>query len=180
MGSITTIMFMSVSSADISLPISDWTKDNHNIWKLFEDARNGKMKNLIYDFYGKHGRHLYDILQVKDQYHLSSLDFMSLDILEDEIGTALVGIELIRAIRSLTIIIDELLHAVVPLSCLSNERKINELKMQKAFNNSEVYNNVDLDYSEEEGLFIILKSLLSVMTDALTNNKVFIYIQFTV
>jgi len=52
--------------------------------------------------------------------------------------------------------------------------------MQIAFNNSEVYNNVELDSYEEEGLFIILKSLLSVMTDALVNNKVFIYIQFTV
>ena len=46
--------------------------------------------------------------------------------------------------------------------------------MQQAFEKSEVYNDVDLDSYEEEGLFIILKSLLSV------NNKIFIYIQFTV
>jgi len=52
--------------------------------------------------------------------------------------------------------------------------------IQKAFKNLEVYNNVDLDDNEEEGLFFIIKSLLLVMTDALISNKVFIYIQFTV
>jgi len=53
--------------------------------------------------------------------------------------------------------------------------------IQKAFKNLEVYNNVDLDDYEEEGLFfIILNSLLLVITDTLINNKVFIYIQFTV
>lgn len=179
MGSRTSIMFMSVSSTDISLPISDWTKDNHDVWKLFEDARDHQ-KNILYDLHGKHGRHFYDILQVKDRCNLKSLDFLSLDILEDEKATILTGVELIPAIRSLTIIIDELLSAIDPLICLSIGRKIDKQKMQIAFDSSEAYNNVELDSYEEEGLFIILKSLLFVMTDALVNNKVFIYVQFTV
>ncbi len=172
-------MFMSVNPTDISLPISDWTKDNYDVWKLFEDARDRKSNNVLYDLSGKNGRHFYDIVHVRDRCNLKSLDFLSLDILEDEKGASLIGIELIPAIRSLTIIIDELLSPIDPLYCLSVGRKIDKQKMQIAFDNSEVYNKVYLDSYEEEGLFIILKSLLSVMTDALVNNKVFVYIQFT-
>ena len=51
--------------------------------------------------------------------------------------------------------------------------------MREAFEKSEIYHHVDLDSYEEEGLFIILKSLLIVMTDALANNKVFVYIKWT-
>ena len=171
---------MTVNPTDISLPISDWTKDNYDVWKLFEDARDSKTKNLLYDLSGKHGRHFYDIVHVRDRCNLKSLDFMSFSILEDEKGATLIGIELIPAIRSITIIIDELFSPIDPLCCLSVGREIDKQKMQIAFDNSEVYDNVDLDSYEEEGLFIILKSLLSVMTDALVDNKVFVYIQFTV
>ena len=172
-------MFMSVNPTDISLPISDWTKDNDNIWKLFEDARDRKSNNILYSLNGKHGHHFYDIVHVRDRCNLKSLDFLSLDILEDEKGATLIGIELIPAIRSLTIIIDELLNPIDPLCCLSVGREIDKQKMQIAFDNSEAYNDVELDSYREEGLFIILKSLLSVMTDALVNNKVFVYIKWT-
>lgn len=182
MGSITSVIFMSVNPTDITLaiPISDWTKNNHNVWKLFEEARDRKTKNVLYNLTGKHGLHFYDILRIKDRCHLKSLDFLSLDILKDEKGVILKGIELISAICSLTIIIDELLNTIDTLDCLPTGRKTDKHKMQKAFENSEVHNDVNLNSYEEEGLFIILKSLLSVMTDALVNNKVFVYIKFTV
>ena len=173
-------MFMSVNPMDITLPILDWTKDNYDVWKLFEDARDSKTKNLLYYLSGKHGLHFYDIVHVRDRCNLKSLDFLSLDILEDRKGTTLRGIELMPAIRSLTVIADELLSAINTLNCLSIGRDIDKYKMLKAFEKSEVYNDVDLDSYEEEGLFIILKSLLSVMTDALVNNKVFVYIKYTV
>ena len=56
--------------------------------------------------------------------------------------------------------------------------------MREAFEKSKVCHNVNLDDYNidsyyQEGLFIILKSLLLVMTDALVNNKVFVYIMWT-
>ena len=174
------MLFMAVDQKDITLPVSDWLDENNGIWQLFEDARDCKKCNILYDLNGKHGHHFYDIIHVINRCNLKSLNFLSLDILEDEKGAILTGIELIPIIRSLTIIIDELLSHANPLNCLSVGREIDEQKMQIAFDNSEAYRKVDLDYYEEEGLFIILKSLLSVMTDALVNNKVFVYIQFTV
>ena len=134
----------------------------------------------MFQLYEKSGHHFYDIIQVRDRCNLRSLDFLSLDLLEDEKGAILTGVELISTIRSLTIIIDELLSAVVPLSCLYTGRQVDEQKMQQAFDNSKALDDVDLCSYQEEGLFIILKTLLLVMTDALVNNKVFIYIQFTV
>ena len=179
MGSRTYMIFMSVNLTDISLSIVDWTKDDRNVWKLFEDARDRKTKDVLYNISGKCGYHLQDILKVKDRCNLSSLDFLSLDVLEDERGATLKSSELRPAIRSLAIIIDELLSAVDTLDCLYNGSTINKDKMRIAFEKSEVYHDVDLDRYDEEGLFIVLKSLLSVMTDALVNNKVFVYINFT-
>ena len=180
MGSITSIIFMSVNLTDITLPVMDWTKNNHDVWKLFEDIDNPKTKSVLYNITGKHGYHFYDILKVKERYNLKSLDFLSLDILENKKGAILQGTKLISAIRSLTVIIDELLNTTDILDCLPIGRGTDKDKMQKAFEHSKVCNDVNLDSYEEEGLFIILKSLLLVMTDALVNNKVFVYIQFTV
>ena len=66
------------------------------------------------------------------------------------------------------------------LYCLPIGYTTNKGRMQKAFENSEIYHNVDLDSYEEEGLFIVLKTLLLVMTDALVNNTVFVYTKYTV
>lgn len=80
---------------------------------------------------------------------------------------------------------DELLKAVNPLWCLSSEYKNSEENMREAFENSEIHHNVNLDDYNidsyyQQGLFIILKSLFWAMTDALINNKVFVYIKWTV
>ena len=177
-------MFMSVNPTDISLPISDWTKDNDNIWKLFENARDRKSSIKLYDLSGRYGYHFYDILKVIERCNLEFLNFLDIDMIEDESGTTLQGIKLIPVIRSLTIVIDELLKAIDPLWCLSSEYKNSKENMREAFENSEIYHDVNLDdYSRDsyyqEGLFVILKSLLLVMTDALVNNKVFVYIKWT-
>ena len=128
---------------------------------------------------GRHGCHFYDILNVIERCNLKSLKFLDIDIIEDESGTTFYGIELIPVIRSLTIVIDEFVKAVDPLYCLPNGYKNSKENMQEAVENSVIYHDVDLDSYEEEGLFIILKSLLLVMTDALANNKVFVYIKWT-
>ena len=107
------------------------------------------------------------------------MKFLDINILKDGTGTTFQGIELIPVIRSITIVIDELLKAVDPLWCLPNGYKNSKENMQEAFNKSGIYHDVDLDSYNREGLFIILKSLLLVMTDALVNNKVFVYIKCT-
>lgn len=179
MGSRTSILFMAVDQKDVTLPISDWMNSENNIWQLFESARDKKSQNNLFSLTGKHGRHLDDILRVKDRCKLKSLDFLDLDILESNSGTTLHGIELVSAIRSMTIIIDELLNAVDQLSCLPIGHKSDQDRMQKAFEDSKIYHDVDLDGYYEEGLFILLKSILWVMNDALVNNKVLVYIKYS-
>lgn len=178
MGSRTYMLFMAVSQNDITLPILDWMNDD-NIQKLFENTRDNKSQKKLYDLSGKHGRHFYDILNVVERCNLESLYFLDIDMLEDESGTTFQGIELIPVIRSLTMVIDELLEAVDSLYCLPNGYKNSKDAMREAFNKSEIYHDVDLDSYDREGLFIILKPLLLVMTDALANNKVFVYIKWT-
>ena len=183
MGSRTSMLFMAVSRKDITLPILDWMNDD-NVQKLFEDAINNKSQIELFDLSGRGGNHFYDILKVIERCNLEYLKFLDIDILEDESGTVLKDIELIPVIRSFTIVIDELLKAVDPLWCLSSGYKNSEENMREAFEKSEVCHNVNLDDYNidsyyQEGLFIILKSLLLVMTDALVNNKVFVYIKCT-
>ncbi|MEM8721352.1 MAG: hypothetical protein AAGE84_18990 [Cyanobacteria bacterium P01_G01_bin.39] len=180
MGSRTSIIFTAVEREIISLPILDWTNKDNGIWRLFENARDNKFRGELFELSGRHGRHFHDILTVKDRCKLHSLDFLELDILEDERGAALQDTELISVVRSLTIIIDELLNAVDPLYCLPTGHIASKDNMYTAWLNSKIDQNVDLDYYEESGLFIILKTLLLVATNALVNNKVFVYIQFTV
>ena len=172
------MLFMAISKKVITLPILDWMNDD-NVQKLFEDALNNKSQIELFDLSGKYGLHFYDILNIVKRCNLESLYFLDIDILKDESGTTLQGIELIPVIRSLTMVIDELLVAVDSLYCLSNGSKTNKDNMREAVENSEIYHDVDLNSYEEEGLFIILKSLLLVMTDALANNKVFVYIKWT-
>ena len=179
MGSTTCMLFMAVERQDITLPILDWMTDDNEVWKLFEDARNNKSQIKLFELSGRHGRHFYDILNVVERCDLKSLKFLDIDIIREESGTVLKDIELIFAIRSLTVVIDELLKAVDPLWCLPNGYENSKDAMREAFEKSEIYHNVYLNDYDREGLFIILKSLLLVMTNALANNKVFVYIKWT-
>ena len=171
-------LFMAVNKTDITLPVSNWL-DNSNIWKLFEDARDRQSDNILFQLHGKSGLHLLDILQVVDRCDLNSLKFLNLDLLESDRGTILQGYELVVAIRSLTIIISELLNTFEPLICLYIGSHATQESMTEAFNNSQIFlGDLDLDPYQEEGLFILLKSLLWVMNDALVNNKLFVYFMF--
>ena len=180
MGSTTFILFMSVEQKDITLPILNWMDDKNKIWSLLENARDRQSQNILFELSEKYGNHFYDIVAVKDRCNLQSLDFLDLDLLEDETGTTLQNTKLVSAIHSITIIIDELLCSSDKLYCLPIGHTINKENMQKAFSSSKIHHNLDLGNYDEEGLFIILKALLLVMTDALVNNKVFVYIKFTV
>ena len=170
--------FMAVDRTDITLPVTNWL-DNSNIWKLFEDARDRKSDNILFQLYGKSGRHLNDILQVVARCNLESLNFLGLDLLESDRGTIIEGLELASAIRSLNIVIDELLNAIDPLSCVCIGNRVTKESMLEAFNNSQIDRDLDLGSYEEEGLFILLKSLLWVMNDVLVNNKLFVYFMFS-
>jgi len=180
MGSRTSMLFMTADRKDITLPIVDWL-DNSGIWQLFEDSKAGRTQNTLFDISGKYGLHHHDILGVINRRNLNDLDFLDLDILTtDGTGTILQNVELFAPIRSLTIVIEELLSTVDSLYCLPGGEENNRDNMLKAFENSELENDIDLDYYGEEGLFVIIKALLWAMNDALINNKVFIYTQFTV
>ena len=172
------MLFMTVDRQDITLPVADWF-DNSSLWGLFEEAKAGKSANILFDISGKSGRHYQDILKVVNRCNLDALDFLALDLLEKNgTGATLQSRDLLAPIRSLYIVIEELHKAVDSLWCMSNRRE-NSANLLEAFENSKIDNDVDLDYYETEGLFVILKALLWAMTDALTNNKVFLYVQWT-
>jgi|GEM_PF-3127844 len=178
MGHTVSTFFMAANKTDITLPVLNWLEDS-DIWKIFEDARNRQSDNILFRLYGKSGRHLNDILQVIARCRLESLNFLGLDLLESDPGTILQGYELVVAIRSLTIVIDELLSTIDPLICVYVGNTVNRESMLKAFDNSQIDRDLDIGSYQEEGLFILLKSLLWVMNDALANNKLFVYFMFT-
>ena len=180
MGFRTSILIMTAERKDITLPIIDWLDNDNGIWRLFEDAKEGRSSNTFY-ISGKSGRHHQDILKVTNRCNLNALNFLDLDILAaDGTGTILQSTDLLAPIRCLTIVVEELLKATDSLYCLPVGQESSTDSMLKAWENSEIDNDVDLDYYEEEGLFVILKALLLSTNDALVNNKVFIYMQWTV
>ena len=146
---------------------------------ILPSKKHGKSQTKLFGLSGRGGNHFYDILKVVERCNLKPLKFLDIDIIKEGSGTVLKDIELIFAIHSLTVVIDELLKAIDPLWCLPNGYKNSKDAMEEAFEKSEIYHNLDLDSYDREGLFITLKSLLLVMTDALANNKVFVYIKWT-
>ena len=174
------MLFISVDREEIALPILDWLDDNDNIWKLFEE-RDRQPHNSLFTFTERHGNYFYDIINIVQRYNLESLNFLDIDMLEDGLGTILQNSELLSAIRSLTIVRDRLLDCSEPLTCLPIGYENSKEKMRIAFENSEADYKVNLnDCEESKGLFIFLKSFLFSMTDAVVNNKIFIYIKYTV
>lgn len=171
MGNRILVMLMGVERKDITLPIVDWMQGD--VGNLLDNACDNKPESGLFMLSGR-GHHLYDICIVRDRCGLKSLNFL------DDECTTLQGTDLIPAIRSLTIIIDELLSAVDELSCMYIGHINDPKSMQIAFHESIIYHDVNLDDEGKRGLFLLVKSILVVMTDALAKNKLFLYINYLI
>lgn len=173
MGNNILVMFIAVEKNNLTLPIKDWMNDK-DIGDLLQKAHDNLPESGLFEILGR-GHQLYDIFSIRDRCGLKDLNFLNLEC------ATLKGIELISTICSLTIILDELLSAVDELSCISLQEKNDKEKMQIAFEQSAIYHDIiDWDSEGRHGLFLFIKALLLVMSEALASNKVFLYINYLI
>ncbi|MGL4882631.1 MAG: hypothetical protein ACRC8K_16475 [Waterburya sp.] len=159
---------MAVEKSDLALPITNWTSE---IGNFLQKAYDNLPKSGLFIISGR-GKQLDDILSIRERCSLEDLNFLDLEC------AVLQGIELIFAIRSLTIILDELLSAVDELSCISWQAKNDKEKMLIAFEQATIHQNLNWDNEDEQGLFSFIKALIFVIANALANNQVFLYINY--
>ena len=90
--------------------------------------------------------------------------------------STLEGAELIPAIRSLNLIVDELLNNLNSWY-YTNTKNISKESLLESFEKATV--NYDIDWQDgENAVFSLIKTLISVMNDALINNKVLLFINY--
>lgn len=176
MASSVMVLFMAVEKKEISLPIKDWTID---LKDLLEKAHDNLPESRLICTGGRGGRPLYVLREIKNYYKLPGLSFIN------KVCTTLQGTELVIAIQSLTIILNKFLCGNevaknIVMTYIFGTEEIDYLPyMKKSFAESEVYQIQDLDW-ESEGiyvLFCLVKALIFVLSDALANNKIFLYIE---
>ena len=100
MGSTVIVLFMAVEKKDISLPIKNWMTD---LGGLLQNAHDHQPESGLYMASGRRGIPLYLLTEIRNVCQLPGLDFL------DDECTTLQGTELVMAIQSLTVIINELL-----------------------------------------------------------------------
>ena len=122
MGNPILIMFVAVEAKTLALPVTAWNDDIGNILqKAFEDLPASELCMAI----GR-GWQFYDILDTRNRCNLKGLNFLDCEC------SILQGLELVEAIHSLTIVIDELLNNFEQFNSVSAENK-NKTSMMKAF-----------------------------------------------
>ena len=116
------------------------------------------------------GYEFYDILNIRERCNLKDLSF-----LDSECST-LQGLELAAAIRSSTIAIDELLNNFDNLKSIKIKNKSKEAILL-SFKTAAVNYNIQWN-NEENDLFSFVKTLVYVMSDALANNNIFLFVNY--
>ena len=160
-------MFLAVERQKLTLPIKEWTSEIGDL--LHEAHDNRPQSQFCITLVGK-GYGFYDILNICDRCNLKGLDF-----LDSECST-LEGTELFSAIRSLTVVINELLNNLNNWY-YTNTKNISKKSLVESFEKASL--NYDIDWEDgEDAVFSFIKTLIAVMNDALTNNKVFLFINY--
>ena len=97
--------------------------------------------------------------------------------------TTLQELEIVTAIQSLTKIVEallsnnEIVKGIITELFFGSEEVIYQKRIGESFAESEIYTEYDWENEPEYALFSLIKALLFVMTDALMNNKVFLYVE---
>ena len=162
----TLVMFLAVERQTLTLPIKDWMSE---IRDLLQEAYDNRPQSRFCIASGR-GSRFYDILSIRDRCNLEGLDFLN-----SECSTVR-GVKLVSAIRSLTIVIDELLNNLDNwyYTKIKNTSKENLLA---SFEKATI--SYDINWKNgEDAVFSFIKTLITVMSDALTNDKVFLFINY--
>ena len=167
MGTLTLIMFLAVERQKLILPIKEWTNE---LGDLLQEAHDNRPQSQFCIASWGRGSGFYDILNICDRFHLKGLNF-----LDTECST-LEGTELVSAIGSLNLIVDELLNNLNSWY-YTKIKNISKESLLKSFEKATV--NYDIDWQNgEDAVFSLIKTLIFVINDALTNNKVFLFINY--
>ena len=167
------VLFIAVEN-EIVLPIRDWTKD---VGDLLQDAHDNLPTSGLICQGGREGRPLCALIELRDFCSLPGLSFLG------SVCTTLQELEILIAIQSLTKIIEVLLcdrktvKSIITNLFFGSEQTNYQKRIDESFTESEIYTEYDWESEPEYALFSLIKALLFVMTDALVNNKVFLYVE---
>jgi hypothetical protein len=167
------VLFIAVEN-DLVLPIRDWTKD---VGDLLQNAHDNLPTSGLICQGGRRGRPVCALIELRNFCRLPGLSFLG------SVCTTLQELEIVIAIQSLTKIVEVLLsnnkavkNIIIKLFFGSEETNYQK-RIAESFTASEIYTEYDWESEPEYALFSLIKALLFVMTDALVNNKVFLYVQ---
>ena len=168
------VIFIAVEKHDIVLPIKDWTKD---VGDLLQNAHDNLPESGLICQGGRRGRPVCALIELRDFFRLPGLSFLG------SVCTTLQELEIVTAIRSLTKIVEALLSGneavkdIITNLFFGTEEVNYQKRISESFTESEIYTEYDWESEPEYALFSLIKALLLVMTDALVNNKIFLYVQ---
>ena len=168
------VLFIAVEKHDIVLPIKDWTQD---ISDLLQNAHDNLPESGLICQGGRRGRPLCALIELRDYYSLPGLSFLG------SVCTTLQELEIVTAIQSLTKIIEALIsnnktvQSIITDLFFGTEEVNYQKRIDESFTASKIYTEYDWESEPEYALFSLIKALLLVMTDALVNNKIFLYVQ---
>lgn len=170
------VLFMAIEKNKIVLPVKDWIED---LGDFVSDAYENRIESGLICISGRQGRPLYILSEIRDFYQLPGISFLNTEC------ATLHNFELITAIQSLTITIDKLLSGDANAKNLVDKyifgsQKIDYIPhMEKFFAQSTIPTTQNLDWEDGDTyvLFCLIKALIFILSDALANNKIFLYIE---
>ena len=167
------VLFIAVEN-DIVLPIRDWTKD---VSDLLQNAYDNLPTSGLICKGGRRGKPLCALIELRDFFRLPGLSFLG------SVCTTLQELEIVIAIQSLTKIVEALLSGneavkdIITNLFFGTEEVNYQKRIDESFTSSKIDTEYDWESEPEYALFSLIKALLLVMTDALVNNKVFLYVE---
>ena len=167
------VLFIAVEN-DLVLPIRDCSKD---VSDLLQNAYDNLPTSGLICKGGRREKPLCALIELRDFFRLPGLSFLG------SVCTTLQELEIVTAIQSLTKIIEALISNNKTVQSIITDlffgtEEVNYQKLiDESFTASKIYTEYDWEDEPEYALFSLIKALLLVMTDALVNNKVFLYVE---
>ena len=168
------VIFIAVEKQDVVLPIKDWTKD---VGDLLQNAHDNLPKSGLICQGGRRGRPLIALIELRDVCKLPGLSFLG------NVCATLQELEIVAAIQSLTKIVEtllsdnEIVKGMITKLFFGSKQANYRKRIGESFAESEIYIEYDWESEPEYALFSLIKALLFVMTHALVNNKLFLYVE---
>ena len=168
------VLFIAVEKQNVVLPVKNWTKD---IGNLLQNAHDDLPKSGLICRGGRKGRLLLALIKLRDFCKLPGLSFFG------NVCTTLQELEIVTAIQSLTKIVEallsnnEIVKGIITELFFGSQEVNYQKRIGESFVESKIHTQYDWESEPEYALFSLIKALLFVMTDALVNNKLFLYVE---